>query len=589
MFYFVSEIMIIVAFLLIEKVSEKKQNLLLWIPASVIGYECFSCLLVGLLTFFHISASIYSVGLINVVVSLGIFWGVHKGKSWQQYYIDWVDVFFVLIFCIGIIILCVNRFGTELEICFETSDPGTHLKMAMNFVNNRAVDGMYLGQATNGLFIEGMQKFFSGVEVYKAFIIKYCINIFMAGWMFFSTAVLGVKKRIGKIFVYIMTVVYVLGYPLNDMLFGFVYLQLTVTVVCYLLFVSYFFFLEKGKTNNWIICLMSLGCLGVGIGYTLFAPLVFISLFLCLCYKAWREKFLFNKSYNFFSLDFCKLGIQIYLVPTFLTIYFLIIQPLIEKNITNYASALNIEGYIYRNLFSDFALYIVFAICGSIICIKNKKITLNVVLLLLGILYEGFFFLKMVNGNVSTYYFYKINYLMWMIILIVFVHALIDMFHREKIYVFTYIVSVFILFGLNITNAESKLQSQNVNYDPYIDSNAFGRIYGCNYSFIERKSEVSPNLVNMCREVEQIEKDSGVVAFVGNWLDRFWYEALTNQRFDTSYNYLQTTDIVGEFKQKTFGKYILVIKDSDEYRENADLFVDMQRLVENDYAFIGYY
>ena len=43
------------------------------------------------------------------------------------------------------------------------------------------------------------------------------------------------------------------------------------------------------------------------------------------------------------------------------------------------------------------------------------------------------------------------------------------------------------------------------------------------------------------------------------------------------------------FNEKKYGKYILVIKESDEYKENSELFDNMHRLIENDYAFIGYY
>ena len=589
MIYFITELLLIITFLLIEKIK-KPQNLLMWIPVSFVGYECYSCLATGILTILHIPANIYSMGLINIFIILCFLKFIYKDKRKQQYYMKLEDVFFILIYCVLIIIVCLNRFGTDIRICFETSDPGTHLKMAMNFVNNKAVDGMYLGQVTNGLFIEGMQEFFNGVVAYKSFIIKYCFNFLIAGWMFFSSASLYVEKKIGKCLVYIVTIIYILGYPYNDMVFGFVYLQLTVTIICYLLFICYLFMNECEKDNNLIIGLMSLGCLGVGIGYTLFAPLVFVALLICAFYKAGKEKWLINRKHNFLSLDFCKLGLQIFLLPTFLTIWFLIIQPIIEKTTINYINALNIEGYIYRNLFSDFGLYVIFAIAGAIIYIKNKKITLDLTVLILGLFYEGFFFIKMIREEVSTYYFYKINYLMWMIILICFIAAIVEMFQREKIYILCYFVGAFILFFLNLTNAENKLQLKNINYDPFTDSYAVGRIYAYNYILTQRETEVSQNLVDMCKEVEKIEKDSdGIVAFVGNWLDRYWYEAMTNQRFDTEYNYLQPMDIVNEFNEKKYGKYILVIKESDEYKENSELFDNMHRLIENDYAFMGYY
>lgn len=588
MLYFISEILLIIFFLLTEKIK-KPQNILLWIPVSIVAYECYSCLITGVLTVLHISATIYTVGMINILSCFLLFVDAYKNKKMQKYYIKWEDCLFIVFYSLFIVLLCVNRFRTDLRICFETSDPGTHLKMAMNFLNNKAVDGMYLGQVTNGLFIKGIHLFFSGVEVYKAFIIKYCINFYVAGWMFFSTASLYAEKKIEKCFIYVLTIIYILGYPYNDMLFGFVYLQLTITIVCYLIFITHFFLNENEKNNNWIEFLMSLGCLGVGIGYTLFAPLVFVSLLICLCYKAWNEKWIFNKTYNFLSLNFCKLSLKIFLIPSFLTIWFLIIQPMIEKSATDYASALNIEGYIYRNLFSDFALYIIFAIYGAIIYIKDKKISLNFTILILGIFYEAFFFVKMINGDVSTYYFYKINYLMWMIILLCFTVSIIEKFRKEKIYIACYVTGMIILLSLNFFNVDNKLQEKNINYDPYADSYAVGRIYAVNYTFTQRQTEVSQNLVNICKDVDKLKKDSGIVAFIGNWLDRYWYEAMTDQRFDKAYDYLQTEDIVNEFKEGKYGKYILVIKESDEYKENSELFDNMHRSIENDYAFIGYY
>lgn len=65
----------------------------------------------------------------------------------------------------------------------------------------------------------------------------------------------------------------------------------------------------------------------------------------------------------------------------------------------------------------------------------------------------------------------------------------------------------------------------------------------------------------MCKEVEKIEIDSdGIVAFVGNWLDRYWYEAMTNQRFDTEYNYLQPMDIVNGFNEKNMENTYLLLR-----------------------------
>lgn len=586
MFYFITMGILLGVFLIFPK-TKKKQNLLVWIPISFIAYECLSCFWTGAMSILHISANIYTVAICNIVLSAFLIFYILKKGNIQEYYIKIEDIGFIIIYTIFLYIVWKNRYTPNLLIRFETSDPGTHLKMAMNFVNNQSVDGMYLGQVTNGLFIESLSKVFSGTYIYKAFIIKYGINFYISGLIFYAASI-GYAKKIGqKIIVYVITFIYILGYPYNDMVFGFVYLQLTITVIGYLLTIMKLYIEDKEINGHVFRMLLALGCLGVGIGYTLFAPITFIAILICIIYKAKKEEWLINKNGFFFHLDFIKTGLQIFLIPTIFTVWFLVLKPAFNDSLINYENALNIEGYIYRNLYSDFLLYIVFSIYGIIISFKNKKINLCAVLLPLGFLYFVIFYIKMINQEVSTYYFYKINYLLWLLILVCFVIGLMEVLKKEKVLAICYLIGMGVLFTINFTGFEYKYYEKNINYIPFTDANSFFHIFSYNKTINERQSEIKQELVAMCDEIDNSYKDQGVVMFIGYWMDLYWYEALTNQRFEEEYKWKTIEQKVEDFCKGEYGKYILVIKESEEYLENEDAFHKLKRIYENDYAFIG--
>ncbi|HHV10260.1 MAG TPA: hypothetical protein GXX75_08295 [Clostridiales bacterium] len=582
MLYLISAVILIIALMIYPK-SEKKHNILQWLPVVVIAYECWTCFLTGLMTIIHIDVNMYTVAICNIILSVFLIIRIFKCKIIQKYYIKIEDIVFFAIYICVIWLVWINRYTTDLLIRFETSDPGTHLKFAMDFINNQAVNGMYLGQVTNGLFIEGLFKFFSGAYVYKTFIIKYGINFFIAGLMFYAATIGYADKFYKKFIVYAVTMIYILGYPYNDMIFGFVYLQMTITIVSYLLLVTYFY-LEAEKNNYIYMILISLGCLGVGIGYTLFAPITFIAILIVVIYKANKEKWLIGK--RFLHKEFIKVGLEIFLIPSLFTIWFLIIQPLIEKDYISYASSLNIEGYIYRNLYSDFLLFIVFSIYGIIVTLKNKKINLNSILLILSTFFYVFFYIMMIDKKVSTYYFYKINYLLWLLILVSFTIGILEMIDKEKKFVISYLVVILMLFTVRFTDFEQTYNAKNVNYIPFSDSESFFHIYTTNKVLNERKSEVKIDLVNISNEVNKSYKD-GRCVFVGNWLECFWYEALTNQRFESGYVQKPVDKLMEEFYYGQSGKYIVILKESEEYLNNQSLFEKLEKVYENDYAIIG--
>lgn len=581
MVYLFSSSVVVFLFLLLPKIN-KKQNLLYSLAVAIIAFECYLCMVAGVMTILHIPVDIYTISIVNFVIILYLIYILIREHKCQQYFIDMTDVLFIITLAVIITYIFLRRFTPDFLIMFETSDPGTHLKFAMNFVNKKAVDGMYLGQLINGLFIESLSKIFSGAYVYKSFIIQYGINFFMSGFIFWAMVRRYGNNLIMRLFIYAVTVAYVLGYPYNDMLFGFVYLQMTITIICYLVCIIQDYMAEEVDKKLYGF-LIGAGCLSIGIGYTLFAPIVFISVFCCIAYKAYQEKSLLSSSWFRLNTKFIYMSLYIFLVPTFFTLWFLVIAPRLSNSVIEYGNALTIEGYIYRNLYSDFLLFIIPALCGIFYSIK-KKVNLISFLLPIGGIYYLFFLLRMLLNEVSTYYFYKLNYMLWPLILGAFVMGMKEFFYKERI-IFASVLSVIgLLFVIYFSDFEFKYFNQNPNFIPFADSQTFFRVYAHNEIYEEKKSQVPEGLVEVSDKVIRIDYVEPII-FVGNWLELYWFEALSNQRLPAECLWLSNADLLEQYKSGAFGRYAVIAKDAQGMDVFKD-FINESIVYECDYAYI---
>ena len=341
---------------------------------------------------------------------------------------------------------------------------------------------------------------------------------------------------------------------------------------------------SKGK-NNFILFLISLGCFGIAESYTPFAPFTFIAVFICIAYKIQQEH-----GNIFFSKQFYKTEIQIFLIPSLLTIWFVLIYPRIGNGFVignNYGTILSFEGYIYRNLYSDFLIYLPFALYAVYYQVKKEKIKIvNAVMFMSLFLYSIIAFIGMYYMVISTYYYYKLNFIMWMLLLILFVQGISLIYANCKEFIYIYGISWGIIFLLWFTNADVKLYEKNVTFNPFPNAHTCFEIFKYNNSIRERKTTISNELVDICQEVVyNYKKEQQIVMYLGNWLDNYWFEALTNQRQDVycSNDPLQFTQ---NYIDGKYGNYLVVAKNDESLAACYALIQDYTVVYENEYGFI---
>ncbi len=588
--YFISVLFVLTLFILIPK-AKHAQNIIIWLPMSYIGYECYITLIGGLLTLLHIPVYLFSISIINYVLGIFLLGYLLKIKKIQTFYWDKLDSVVFLFLIVGILIFSLNHFTPDLRIRFETSDPGTHLKIAMDVVNSRSVisdfTSMYMGQLTNGLWIEMLMPFFKGTFVYKSFILKQIFNFIITSVAFYSCLRLFVISKRQKMGAITFTLLYIAGYPLSDFLFGFVYLGIAITVIMFCFFMVYHYLYEDMEESIILFCI-SIGCLGVGVGYTLFAPIVFFAIFFCVLYK-FAQKSKPKKIIYIVDKKFIFHNLYIFLIPAFFSLWFTFIYPKITGTGQGLSDALTSEGYIYRSLYSDFIIFIPFALVSISHSFKDKKWNLFSTLFPLTIIYCSYFFIQMYNGKVSTYYYYKLNFVLWLIIILLAFVGTIALYKKSKTLVCSYWATWGLILIISISGVDTKLNSKNVLLNPFPNAHSTFEIYIHNKIIYERKSEVDKGLSDLCVYIEQKLREEIApkpILFVGDWLDTYWFEALSNQRMKENYVFNDPTFFIKKFLERQYSSYIVISKDSKEYALVKDLLLGTNQIYENEYGYV---
>lgn len=111
---------------------------------------------------------------------------------------------------------------------------------------------------------------------------------------------------------------------------------------------------------------------------------------------------------------------------------------------------INNEGYIYRNMWSVIILFVPFSI--YYIVKKVKQLNYNIIFIFGTIIYTILLFVLYKTNNISSYYYYKMYYLIWPIIIYMSTLGIIEFYNKKTlnkiiaiVLITIYIIIMFIL------------------------------------------------------------------------------------------------------------------------------------------------
>ena len=420
--YISTILLIYIAFILINK-SEKKQNLIKWFCIASVLILCYNILICLILTFIGVQCSLQNLLICNCVVIGALVLVILKTKKIQKYYIKVLDIVSSIIILAIVILVGHKIYGFPFNLNYRTVDGSTHYFFAQQFYENSTLlfneitdDALNLYNPSfrlPGAYInEGILfKVFDTVALKTDLYILFDLFVlYLSGLIFyFLLKTYARENKKLNILAIIFSVMYMLGYPLNSMLYGFVYLSLALDIIItFLLLVSNY---QQDEIQIKIILpILSLLSFGIFFSYAYFIPLIYIAIVVYIIINSIKKKEKILSSKNLLKI------IYLNLIPSILGISYFMIFPIINGMKTE-ISTINMAGDIYENYITNYVIFISIYIIYAILKVKHRKEKsqnhFETVLFVLSILFAIILFIGYKFGIVSRYYFFKSYYIVW--------------------------------------------------------------------------------------------------------------------------------------------------------------------------------
>lgn len=526
-FYILTYLLLFSAFISVKK-SDNKLNFVVYMPIYIMLMMLFSTFFAGIIDIIGIPVNLVTLGIGNLIGTMCISLYIFKKREIQAYYFKIYDLISIIIITIIIGFIAKEQFGVNLMMNYETTDPTRHLRMAQELIESGKLGIMYFASLNNATIISVGLGFLKPFWSYKLFVLADIIMLWLSATLLFSISDFFAKKTFAKIISLVSIAFYVLGYPLNNMVFGFVYLGMGVSICAYLIFVAnnyYNGFIKEGIA----IVAMMLGCFGIINCYSLFAPFVFISLAIFIAIKFIKNKKLFCK--EFFITEF-----SIFLIPTLFGLYYSFFR-LFEGGVSDVGNSLSVEGYIYRDLYSSFIIILPAAIYGLIIAFAKREIKIHHILLLVFGISTVFMFVLGLRGIVSSYYFYKMYYMLSLLCFVTAIEGICDLCNKSVSSVISYSLVWVFMAIMNFAFIDDRITQNNVLMSPSSwHSGAFFSIYEFNLNAIKSRN-MSSAKVELYEKAFDLVNDDEAVTLLDTTEPIYWFEPFIQRDLREFYCY----------------------------------------------------
>lgn len=478
--YIITILTVYILFILKHK-TEKKQNILAWIPISIILTLCYNILICLILTFIGIKCTLINLNICNIIV-IGCFSSILlKNKKIQKYYFKISYLIYYILLLFLVIFIGYKQYGDPFNIKYEITDGSTHYHFAQQFSENQtllyngATDDVLMiynsgfrlpgAYVNEGILFRVFDKIMHSVDV---FVIFDLFVLYMSGILFYYLLKTYTKEnKKMQCLAVIFSIMYMLGYQLNSMLMGYVYLSLALDIIiCFMLLMSNY---KKQEINLKIaLPILSLVSFGIFFSYAYFVPIIYISVIINIIIRAKYKKQKILETQNIIEL------VYVIVIPLILGIFYFIIFPLMKGGKTE-ISTIGVDGGIYENFITNYIWIIPILIIGIIIRIKSKKSEeqeeknyFQTILFISAILFSIILFIGYKLEIVSRYYFFKSYYITWILAIynayIVLSNILTGKNNKLKIVTYIYVFIVLILIMVSTLILKKNIGINDIFY-----------------------------------------------------------------------------------------------------------------------------
>ncbi len=549
-----------------------------WLPVSFMVLCCIQTFSAAVFSLIYVPINLWTIGSVNMLLGIVLWWQIRKEKKVQDYSYGLVDgVVFGLLLLLLAGFMWVT-YGANLDIHYHAIDAMVHMKNAMIVMYDETVSDMFFSPLQHGMLLQLLAPLFDADVYYKIYIVSDSLHLLFSWCMCYAVIRRFATDRFLKRIAVLVTCMYAAGYPMNSNLFGFTYLGTAATITAYLLIVTELY-LEEEIDGKWSVFMLSLGCLAIFQCYVLFMPVAFFGIATALLIKQKRKG-------ELISVTTLKQGVAIFLAPTALGLIHTYMGIFADRGVS-IGSAISVEGGIYKNLYSNFLIWLPFALLAMYKLIKSKKnsilmiFTAMLLLFMLGMLALGIF------GMVSAYYFYKCYNILWLLLIVLAYMGLTYLRGDGRFLAGTVFATWFIVFAAFLLNAEGFIQNKNPMFVQDIRAPLYNDIYSFNIGFCRSASYDAGNTELFAYMAENMVRGEDEIAAAGELEDYYYLEGITGRDQPIEYMYWRVgEDVYFEYLNE-HTDYVVILYDAEFYEKYQTFFDGLERVYQNEAGYIA--
>ncbi|MBR2658727.1 hypothetical protein IKD57_02400 [Candidatus Saccharibacteria bacterium] len=561
---FILSYLVFFAGLTIFKKTDQKLNIVRYLIFQIMLTMIFNVVLMTILYLFGVGmAPMFAssvLGIVGVVLTIIAL----KKKQFQKYEFRWIDLVASLLIAGVAFAVGIKLFGPDLHLAYNNADPAVHFFMTQDALINGNHSSMFFNEINNALAINGMSIFTdSSFLNYKLYIIIEICMLAFSGLMFYTLVSQWAKKNTHNLICAVIAIFYLLGYSLNNTIYGFGYLGVAVTLICFTIILC------KSLWDGIIglkkfMPLMSMCAFCNAMCYVLFAPLVWLIIAaIVFCYGR-KNKFKFKK---ILLVETAIFALPLILVIKFYYFDFLLTEQMDVEN------QIRTNGAHYAYYIKNAILFLPMAIYALIQNIRKKK---SFVTTFFFISWMIFFVLSVIArefGMISPYYCSKMYHVAWLVTFIMSADGTVQLLQRIPKTVIAYGVVVSALIASAFFNRGG----------PLVD------IYRFNFSWVRLHETIGDQTMEGYRFAsDEIVNKGEKIVWATNLrrYDRaYWFYGLqvieTNKcDYCGAWNY-DATGLENNMKENKVN-YIGIFKlDPESYAPYTSLLKDKKPIFEN--------
>ena len=417
--YILTSLALIISYLLLNK-REKKENLIHSVIISVILFLTYNIFITQVMFFVHLKSTLLNLAIVNIAFSAVFITKEIKTKTIQKYYINKLDIIAVIIILGLAITIVIMNYGTNIAVKHAVTDAATHYFASDDFYRYSTLfsressdtikwlNTPYLmtgAYVNTGIFL----KLFKGI-IDETFLVKlyFIFDMFiwmLSGLLMYTALSTNFKNKKHQILALVLTIFYMLAYQLNSLFAGFSYLGVGLDIIIGIIIIMK----SEIKTNYKISSLFLLN-LGIMFSYYYFAPVLFLA-------QLWYI-LATNKNIKIFSKQNIFEILIALVIPGLIGVIYFIGYPLMQANnkAFDYVGAIATDGFIYEDLIMNIFPYLLLSEVYIIYIAFKKKNTFIDKLLYLTVIFTLLIYMLMRLEFVSSYYYYKIYYMLFLVL-----------------------------------------------------------------------------------------------------------------------------------------------------------------------------